>query len=63
MTWRYSDYICAECGTAHGRRSSGPATTWHYGTCDVCGRPEMVTEPRDFGHLRDSWRTAANAGS
>jgi hypothetical protein len=51
----YPAYICADCGQSHGRRPVGIAT-WHMGICDLCGRPEMVTEPRDFGHLKDSWK-------
>jgi rRNA maturation protein Nop10 len=32
-------------------------------TCDVCGKKAPVTEPRDFGHLKDGWQDhIANAG-
>lgn len=44
--------ICSDCGQKHGRRPAG-AATWHYGTCDLCGAAEMVTEPRDFGGLKE----------
>jgi hypothetical protein len=30
--------------------------TWHEGECGVCGLASMVTEPRDFGHLKDGWK-------
>lgn len=53
----YPSWVCLDCGDRHGRRSVGIAT-WHMGTCDVCGEAEMVTEPRDFGHLRETWRAA-----
>jgi rRNA maturation protein Nop10 len=25
-------------------------------TCGVCGEQAMVSEPRDFGHLKDGWQ-------
>jgi hypothetical protein len=28
-------------------------SAWHEGTCGICGQRGPVTEPRDFGHLRD----------
>lgn len=30
-------------------------STFHLGCCGVCGETKPVTEPRDFGHLRDGW--------
>lgn len=59
MADHYPDWVCAECGTAHGTRQLACAT-WHYGVCDVCGREEMVTEPRDYGHLKPTWKDTAN---
>lgn len=52
----YPQWICVDCGEKHGRRVPEVAT-WHYGKCGVCGYPRSVTEPRDFGHLRDGWNS------
>ena len=52
----YPQWICSECGMTHGRRVPTIAT-WHGGQCDVCGSSGMVTEPRDFGHLKPGWQT------
>lgn len=46
----YPNWACAECGKEHGSRTSSIAS-WHYGKCDVCGKNNHVTEPRDFGHF------------
>lgn len=54
----YPAWVCGDCGQKHGRRSAG-ICTFHIGECDICGRVEMVTEPRDYGHLKDSWKAAA----
>jgi hypothetical protein len=42
----------------HGNKKCGVAT-WHENTCDICGDTTDVTEPRDFGHLKDTWEDAA----
>lgn len=52
---KYPEWVCSSCGSAYGRKQAGICTI-HYGTCGVCGRDEMVTEPRDWGHLRDGWQ-------
>ena len=55
---RYPTWICASCGCLHGNRPSPHpiGATWHFGECDVCGDCGVeVTEPRDFGHLREGW--------
>lgn len=57
----YPGAICSACGQVHGRRSPGIAT-WSRGRCDICGGLDWLTEPRDFGHLRDSWKAAAQEG-
>jgi hypothetical protein len=54
----YPDWIFLPCGEKHGQREVGRAT-WHEDTCDVCGQWVTVTEPRDFGHLKDTWRDDA----
>lgn len=51
----YPAWICSPCGDKHGRRECG-ISTWHMGTCGVCGEQAMVSEPRDFGHLKDGWQ-------
>lgn len=54
---RYPRFVCHPCGQRHGRRGTYSRTaTWHEGECGVCGAKAVVTQPRDFGHLRDSWR-------
>jgi hypothetical protein len=54
----YPDWICSSCGNRYGRRLAGIAT-WHFGQCGLCGTEASVTEPRDWGHLRDGWREQA----
>lgn len=55
----YPQWICGNCGEAYGRKLPMEAT-WHNGTCEVCGRQGFVTEPRDFGHLRNEWKNHKN---
>jgi rRNA maturation protein Nop10 len=50
----YPIWICHPCGMRHGNKKCGVAT-WHENTCDICGVTAAVTEPRDFGHLKDAW--------
>ena len=50
----YPAWVCAPCGHKYGRRKCGVAT-WHEDDCGVCGKRAVVTEPRDFGHLRPSF--------
>lgn len=52
---RYPSWVCSDCGERHGRREPSNAT-WHEGECDVCGYTNAVTQPRDFGHLKDGWQ-------
>jgi hypothetical protein len=54
----YPDWICDDCGQKYGRRSSLNAT-WHHSECDVCGMAKAVTQPRDFGHLKEGWHLLA----
>lgn len=53
----YPAWICSDCGRKHGRRECGIAT-WHEDKCGVCGHTGLVTEPRDYGHLKDGWEKA-----
>lgn len=49
----YPDVVCFPCGQQYGRgRRAGALATAYEGTCGICGRQTVVTEPRDFGHLR-----------
>jgi len=61
----YPQWICHGCGEAYGswyKRGNyiGPphhCATYHQGSCDLCGALDvLVTEPRDYGHLKASWR-------
>lgn len=52
----YPGWVCYRCGASHGKKTVGESATWHKGTCGVCGKDDHVTEPRDFGHLRDGWQ-------
>ena len=51
----YPAWICSDCGEKWGRRECG-VSTWHPDTCSLCGNEAMVTEPRDYGHLKDGWQ-------
>lgn len=51
----YPSWICGDCGDLLGRRKCNEYATWHLGTCGVCKKETMVTEPRDFGHLTSGW--------
>lgn len=50
----YPEWVCRDCGAQYGNRPGG-LCTMHYGKCDVCGESKAVTQPRDFGGLRDGW--------
>lgn len=55
----YPSYICTDCGLKFGGRRKVPEShisTMHVGDCDICGEHRAVTEPRDFGHLKDGWQ-------
>jgi hypothetical protein len=50
----YPDWICHECGFSYGRLPDGRLiATYHQDTCGICGKTTSVTEPRDYGHLRE----------
>lgn len=53
----YPVWVCHPCGNRHGFKKCGVAT-WHENTCGICGQITSVTEPRDFGHLKNSWMEA-----
>ena len=54
----YPEWVCCDCGKRYGRRSPTYAT-WHQGECEICGLTKTVTEPRDFGHLKNGWHFLA----
>ncbi len=50
------NWVCGPCGLKWGNGwPKGHLGTWHDGKCGVCGKEDSVTEPRDFGYLRDFW--------
>ena len=46
-----ADLICSDCGNKYGKYSVG-CSSFHIGTCEVCGKTAPVTEVRDFGYLQ-----------
>jgi len=52
----YPKWVCMDCGKKHGRGLPGIAC-WNILNCGVCGEIKAVTEPRDFGHLLDTWKS------
>jgi len=52
----YPSWICCDCGKRYGRKLPSKHATWHHGECNVCGEDDIVTEPRDFGHLVNGWQ-------
>ncbi len=53
----YPETVCFDCGRKYGKRIvEGHVCTCYPGTCGVCGQEKIVTEPRDFGHLKPEWR-------
>lgn len=51
----YPAWICSDCGDKWGRKECGDST-WHEGECGVCGSVAPVTEPRNYGYLKDGWK-------
>ena len=49
----YPEWICLPCGQKFGRRPQGGISAWHMDNCWVCGKITEVTQPRDFGHLKE----------
>lgn len=49
---KYPTWICLACGEKYGREVTDIVATWHLGKCDICGKEDAVTEPRDFGHVK-----------
>jgi hypothetical protein len=54
----YPQWICMDCGLKHGKREPGLAC-WNVDKCDVCGEIKPCTEPRDFGHLKETFKSLA----
>lgn len=50
----YPAWICDGCGAALGRRIP-TLCTMHVGECGICRATLPVTQPRDYGHLRQGW--------
>jgi hypothetical protein len=53
---RQPEVVCNGCGTLFGRymRPDRVSSYW-MDTCGVCGKHMAVTEPRDFGYLKEGW--------
>jgi len=51
----YPAAICRACGEQYGDRRPKMITVYA-GICGICGARKHVTEPRDYGHLRDGWQ-------
>lgn len=60
----YPSWICHPCGMTWGIWYSrgeyvGPpnmCSTMHLDTCGICDQENVVvTEPRDYGHLKKNW--------
>ena len=60
------DWVCRKCGGQWGLwwdegKYLGPSihcSTFHHGSCGVCGEKAGVTEARDYGYLRKGWQSA-----
>lgn len=47
----YPKWNCRECAIKYGGKyPPGHISSWHQGTCGVCGEEKSVTEPRDYGY-------------
>jgi len=65
MLLNQPELVCNDCGPLHGRwweegEYVGPrhhAATFSVQRCDVCGQQKHCTEARDFGYLRETWKT------
>lgn len=52
----YPQWVCSDCGDKYGRgMPHGHLSCWHEDICGVCGEKKAVTEPRDFGYLKEGW--------
>jgi hypothetical protein len=52
----YPAWICRDCGILHGKRPNAKQVScYHKGKCGICSKETSVTEPRDFGHLKQDW--------
>ena len=51
------DWICADCGNKYGSYPEGHLSTWHNGTCGICGEDKPVTEPRDYRYIPKYFET------
>lgn len=56
MSLPYPSTICNSCGQLYGRAGLRESSTWNPGRCDICHAEAPVTQPRDFGHLKEGWQ-------
>lgn len=45
-------WVCQDCGMRASAGRAFSVSTYHSGTCDICGKETAVTEPRDFYYPR-----------
>lgn len=55
----YPEWICYDCGEKYGRQSIGFHAKGRQGECEICGRSKTVTEPHNYGWLKDGWQQMA----
>lgn len=54
-------WVCLKCAASRGAHMpEGHVYTAHIDTCGLCGQETTVTEPSDFGRMRDLLRTPTN---
>ena len=41
-------YICLECADKNGGENCDVGSTWHFNTCDYCGKPSGVASVADW---------------
>jgi hypothetical protein len=54
----YPSWACVPCGKEHGSKAKARLVSCSlYGKCDVCGKNNYVTDPSDFGHFKNWFKT------
>jgi hypothetical protein len=60
ITQHQPSWVCQHCGKKYGQKPREGVSTWHYGECNVCHNHASVTEPRDFGYLKQGWQSQSS---
>ena len=55
----YPEWICYDCGEKYGRQSIGFHAKGRNGECEICGISKTVTEPHNYGWLKNGWQQMA----